>query len=334
MPKVTVIIPVFNGQTFLIECLDSVFKQSFQNFEVIAVDDGSTDKTGVIMKSYGKKIRVITNKRNIGQGLSRNKALKMARGKFVLFLDSDDLLHEDCLKLTVQAAGQGSTDFVRFDWSYLVSSKKGWIEQQHTNKLDFMHKSQLKGNECVEVLKSPHYFSVLCLYNKDFLIKNKIDYDKGQLYEDVVFMVKTAVSAKRLSIVNKPLYIVRKNPASVTSSWRKSNRHPKAFTTAVKKAFTLTEGNKEATTYVASVFVNKFNLYYKTRTAKDYKQIFLEDFWSSLSNVQDLLAPDLIQKGLSRQAMSLLNARQFKRLINRSPIIHRKINELLFNRYY
>ncbi len=90
MPKVSIIIPVYNGEKYIKKTLSSVFNQSFKGFEVITIDDGSQDKTKEILKTYGKKIRYIHQK-NKGTAAARNTGIKAAKGKYIAFLDQDDL---------------------------------------------------------------------------------------------------------------------------------------------------------------------------------------------------------------------------------------------------
>ncbi len=100
-PMVSVIIPVYNRKEYIQETLDSVLSQSFQNLEVIVVDDGSTDGTLDILKSYGKRIKLFRQK-HAGRGVARNLGIKKSQGKYLAFLDSDDVWLKHKLKLQVE----------------------------------------------------------------------------------------------------------------------------------------------------------------------------------------------------------------------------------------
>ena len=92
MPKVSVIIPIYNSEKYISECLDSVLNQTFKDIEIICIDDGSTDKSFDILNRYNikeKRITLLTQK-NLGQSVARNKALEIAKGEYIYFLDSDD----------------------------------------------------------------------------------------------------------------------------------------------------------------------------------------------------------------------------------------------------
>lgn len=105
MPKFSIIIPVFNVEVYLNQCLDSIVNQSFSDFEVICINDGSTDNSLDILNNYAKKdnrFKVFTQE-NQGQGTARNKALDLAQGQYVLFIDPDDWIESDMFKNLLNA---------------------------------------------------------------------------------------------------------------------------------------------------------------------------------------------------------------------------------------
>ncbi|MFC1657044.1 glycosyltransferase [Candidatus Moduliflexota bacterium] len=99
-PAVSVVIPVYNGEKHIREALESVFKQTYQDYEVVCVDDGSTDSSHEIIKGYGKRV-VCCKQENAGPSSARNKAIRMSRGEFVAFLDQDDVWYPDKLEQQV-----------------------------------------------------------------------------------------------------------------------------------------------------------------------------------------------------------------------------------------
>ena len=113
-PTVSVIIPVFNTADYLAQAIESVLNQTLQNLEIIAVDDGSTDGSPEVLKSFGDKIRIITQP-NSGQGAARNRAFAQARGEFVYFMDSDDIILPQTLETCVEICRKDNLDFVFFD---------------------------------------------------------------------------------------------------------------------------------------------------------------------------------------------------------------------------
>ena len=100
MPKVTVVIPVYNGDRYLRESIDSVFAQTFDDYEIVCVDDGSTDDSAVLLQAYGQRIRVV-RQTNAGQSAARNAGVKVARGEYIAFLDQDDVWYPSKLESQV-----------------------------------------------------------------------------------------------------------------------------------------------------------------------------------------------------------------------------------------
>ena len=114
MVKISVVIPVYNTQNYLNECIDSVLNQSFKDFEIICINDGSTDNSLSILSDYevsDERIKVISQQ-NRGLGASRNEGLKLAQGEYVLFLDSDDYLTPDALEKLYNQAYANDLDLI------------------------------------------------------------------------------------------------------------------------------------------------------------------------------------------------------------------------------
>ncbi len=123
MPKFSVIIPVYNTEQYLKRCLDSVFAQSYTDFEVICVDDGSTDGSSGVLTGYDdERLKVITQS-NQGQGEARNRALEAAQGEYIYFLDSDDYIDETLLESALDIFETTDTDLVCFNTEVLGDSE-------------------------------------------------------------------------------------------------------------------------------------------------------------------------------------------------------------------
>lgn len=118
---ITVIIPTYNNEDLIERSIFSVLYQTMTDWELIVVDDGSTDKTPEILKRYieNEKIRVITNPENVGVGISRKIAIDVAKGEFITFLDSDDILNPDFLKLSLELQQQHDSDVVYTSYTIL-----------------------------------------------------------------------------------------------------------------------------------------------------------------------------------------------------------------------
>lgn len=123
MPKVSVIIPTYNRGEFIGKAIDSVLKQTYTNYEIIVVDDGSTDDTRKVVKSYGKKVRYIYQE-NKGPSAARNRGINAAKGEYVAFLDSDDQFLPHKLQIQMNFIKKHSKCRFLYSW-YYNTNKKG-----------------------------------------------------------------------------------------------------------------------------------------------------------------------------------------------------------------
>ena len=127
-PKISVIMPVYNVEEFLVACMESLVNQTFRDYEIIAVDDGSTDASAEILDSYARQydfIRVI-HKKNEGQAKARNLAIQQARGEYLSFIDSDDFVKPEFLEKLYRACEETGAD-IAYCYYYFRGSKNGLL---------------------------------------------------------------------------------------------------------------------------------------------------------------------------------------------------------------
>lgn len=215
-PLISVIVPIYNVETYLKGCLDSLLSQTQTNFEAILVDDGSTDQSGKIADMYAKKdprFKVI-HQENKGLSGARNSALKVAQGTYVAFLDSDDYLDPNFLKIMSETALKERADVVV-------------CQLQHTDK--FYH--QLSSHVKVSDYKVQRYFKPLDAFlshkelptnvcvklHKREAIKD-LKFKEGIYFEDVLFTCIEMSQIKNIVYVNLPLYYYFSNPQSIMRS--------------------------------------------------------------------------------------------------------------------
>ena len=131
--KVSVIIPVYNVEKYLRECLESVINQTLKDIEIICINDGSTDKSYEILKEYAKldhRIRIL-NQSNMGQSAARNRGLEIAKGKYVYFMDSDDWLEKDALKCLTDISESKNLQILYFDGKTFLESDELKTKYSH-----------------------------------------------------------------------------------------------------------------------------------------------------------------------------------------------------------
>lgn len=212
MPKVSVIIPVYNVEACLADCLDSVIHQTFQDMEIICIDDASTDHSMDILQEFARKderVIILQNTRNQRQAYARNRGMDKASGEYVLFVDSDDFIKQDLLAKTLSVAD--SVDMVCFDYKKVDSvwfGKDEHLFQMNEGRYsaqDYFRQS-VDSNSIV-------YSPCTKLYSRLFLLRENIRFIDGLLYEDVVFDFLCMMKAREIYCITDKLYEyrIRKN---------------------------------------------------------------------------------------------------------------------------
>lgn len=218
MYKISVIVPVFNVQDYLAQCLQSLVNQSVKEYEIIVVDDGSTDKSSMICDYFAQKsecIKVFHNK-NSGLAQARKFGVKQASGKYIAFVDSDDYVEPNFLKVLYEAAESSQADLVECDY-YIASSQGKSLHRIHSNKIEIDSKLIFKkkiikniiinGNEAVVVWNK--------LYRADLVRKSVDDYGESPL-EDYCFNLQYYKEIENYIYVPIPLLNYRKVQGSLS----------------------------------------------------------------------------------------------------------------------
>lgn len=277
--KISIIIPTYNSEEYIIRCLDSIKKQKVKPFEIIIVNDGSTDNTLNLVDAYELENKKVITIENHGQGYARNLALKQAIGDYVLFLDSDDILLENAIEVLDNIIQKQKLDVINFDYQITYLNGNTNIHKRFADI-----KGKLEG-DCSILLKNKYYFTVNNLYNREFLLANDIRYGEDYIYEDYEFWLEVALNAKSALLLDEVLYEVIKEETSTTNSNHQSNKHAKDFLKAVKVCLDYIKDEKrENVKYLYRYILNRFFVYYEKRTPKEFKTEFLKKFVDLLSN--------------------------------------------------
>ena len=274
-PKVSIIIPVYNAAAFLRECLDSVMEQTEQRFEIVAVNDGSTDGSLAILEHYSlrePRMRVI-DQENRGQGAARNRALTVSTGDYILFLDADDYLDPVALETTIQRADTEGSDLVHFDWKMLTNRGVRYF-----NTAPYWQKALLKGDDCVEILKVKNLYAWVNLYRRSFLDENGICFEEGRIYEDNPFVAKVAGKARCISLVHAPLYVLRPHAKSTTRSDTHTSRHFQDHLHAIRISMQIAADTRPSMLpLLAAYHFHKFLNYRLNRIPPKLRQAYTND---------------------------------------------------------
>ena len=140
MKKVSIIVPIYNAEEYLPKCIDSLINQTYQNIEIILLNDGSTDNTQNIIASYKDKRIIAINKKNTGIADTRNEGIKKSTGEYIMFVDSDDYLELNSIELLIKKLEKDKSDIVMFNY-YLETPN-----QQIEIKLPINNISSIKEN--------------------------------------------------------------------------------------------------------------------------------------------------------------------------------------------
>ena len=333
LPLVSVVMPVFNTQDFLAVAIESVLNQTYENFELICVDDGSTDESAAIIRSYAAKDKRVslTQIENHGQGYVRNMAVReIAKGKYIQFLDADDYLDPLTLELTVTRAENDGADLVIYDWYYF---KPMGLTKSYVNQDKLFSKLILEGEECLKLLEISPFFTVNKLYRKSYLLYNDIVYGEDYIYEDIPFWVKVALNAKKVSTLHSPLYRVTINNASTTKTNLGTDKHCRGFilaTEEVVRSFEKNPATNEARYITFLYLIQKFAYYYNARTPKELKRSFLKSFVDAISqiDIEDLEKDKYLTSYIKSNIFSKKRYKKFEKLIHYYYVRKPKIKAL------
>ena len=225
MAEISVIIPVYNVEKYLEDCLDSVCNQSFEDMEIICVNDGSCDNSLDILNDYAKRddrIKIISQP-NQGLGAARNAGLSHANGNYIYFMDSDDYIELDTLEKLYSNALSNSSDMVLFKFQ-TVDDFKNVYKRGAAFKIDDNFVDVDYDNftfTCKDVknhVMNSAFSACLKLYKKEFADKINLTFPVGLHFEDVPVHVKAMIEAEKLSFVPESLYNYRSNPDSILNS--------------------------------------------------------------------------------------------------------------------
>ena len=218
-PEISVIIPVYNEEKHLVEMLDCLARQTYKDFEIIVIDDGSTDNTWNVLQEYGNCLVKAYHQENQGQSAARNFAMEKASGKYIAFLDADDLISDNYLeKLYAAAVSNGA--------QVALCAYKNYID----------------GTDDIELIRIPsewsvefepgyshvfQYSSCQKIIRRDLIDKYGISFSAGELMEDVPYSLQINSLANKVATVDEIMYFHRIHGKSTMAIVREGKKDPK-----------------------------------------------------------------------------------------------------------
>lgn len=262
-PKISIIIPMYNVEKYLRRCLDSVLNQTFKNWQAICVDDGSPDKSGDIAEEYAKKDKrfIVVHKENGGLSDARNAGFPYAKGKYIMYLDSDDFIHPQTMEIALDVAEKNKSDIVSFRYDRFYRPQLMVRHILHMNTDDIVPFG-IKKRYDVKKLKTRTTDDIFELAterthnktnpNRKWLIKHcqvwknlykkslieDTPFIKGILFEDFPWWSAIMLKRPRTTVVPLPLYYYIPNFGGIVLS-AKQLKIMKCLCTGIKESYKL-----------------------------------------------------------------------------------------------
>jgi glycosyltransferase involved in cell wall biosynthesis len=211
-PLISIVIPVYNVEKYLRECLDSVVNQTMREIQIICVNDGSTDSSPAILEEYAQKdgrIEVI-HKENGGLSSARNAAYPYLKGEYTLFIDSDDWVDLQLCEKSYKKASESGAEIVVFSYTDIGNTNRGHAFSEITME------DKVRDEEKKKLLLSNYNAAWGKIWKTNFLIKNNLVFPEGLCFEDVIVNWQGVLLAEKVSILPEELYYYRQREDSIT----------------------------------------------------------------------------------------------------------------------
>lgn len=318
-PKISVIIPIYNVEKYLSRCLNSVIGQTFEDFEIICVNDGSPDKCLTILQEFAKKDKriKITTQKNLGLSMARNNGLKEARGEYIFFLDSDDCIHPRLLEVAFKFAHKYNADVVTFNYAkHKDKYTNSQLDMPTCHPIKNMDKIAHKfTNEPLKYCKSSGSYTInfnawTKFYKRDIL--NGTKFIKNICFEDYPHTLSILLKKPATVILKQDLYYYTENPSSISNESLKI-KHIKDYHSGLNAVYKMfSRGDKKEFNFMVKEIVPKILKHQLNRIKRSPKEI-QPDLYQAFSKE----LADLDQKGCIRfRNNKLCRYLIYKRLIN------------------
>jgi glycosyltransferase involved in cell wall biosynthesis len=292
MPKFSIVIPVYNVEKYIGKCLESIKKQTFKDYEIIVVDDGSDDNSMKIVKKYDTKI---INSSHVGVSEARNIGAKHAKGEYLIFLDSDDYWDKDLLKELTKSM-DNNPDLIRFQARTV--NDEGIMNDY--NEIEFYDKI---GEEAFNIISQFHYIESVWIYaiKRSYYSKEKFAFKKDTIHEDFGLTPLIIIKAGKVNCINYVGYNYYRRSGSImnTPDYEWTKRKVKDFYTHytyLRKEISKTNLQQDV---FKSFIANSMLMKICELNKEDYK-----DYLNKLK--KDKVANDLLYDSLGRRIKKII----------------------------
>lgn len=224
----SIILPAYNAEKYIKQCIESLLEQSYNYFEIIIINDGSTDRTLDIIKTFLRKdsrIKLI-NKKNEGVSIARNRGLAQAIGEYIIFVDADDLVNKNLLSTLYLVIKEfnNELDYIRYEYQTIDQAGNHLYPNYERIKRKKYNGKVINSNSCIKNIVRNEFFLWSGAFKKDIINKNKIFFKEGCTYnEDTLFMVSFFLYSKNHIYIKDIMYKYRKYENAATSTFTKQN---------------------------------------------------------------------------------------------------------------
>lgn len=310
-PKISIVIPMYNVEKYIGDCLESIARQEYESLEVICVDDGSTDDSARIAEEYirevkGYRLEVkgeensaaetnayklspinyrLIRQANAGLSAARNTGLKAANGEYVFFLDSDDWLEKDALeRLAKHIHGE---DLICF------SGRKWYQDTQMYEVADKLQSAtydtgwEYYNENALQSRSFPFVCAVLRLYRRQFLMEKKLYFTEGIYHEDNMFTPYVCLYAQATKVVNESIYVYRIREGSITTQPKLKNIQDKLWIANEQARFFLNQSDISKTIVCRAITHLYHNVFDHSRymTSQNRQVLLREIDWKAYYGV-------------------------------------------------
>ncbi len=294
MIKYSFVIPCYNGEKYIKKCLESIFRQKINNYEIIVTNDGSKDNSKEILESYVKSNNIkLINSVNKGLSNARNMAINRAKGQYIIFVDIDDYIKDDFLE-SIDREISDDLDLLKIGFTKVFTDKE---EVADTCVFDTVN-----GKEAfLKLINSKTIFETAWSYviNRNFFLKNKFKFEVGKYHEDmglIPYMITKSKKIKSISY-NGYMYVQTQNSITRNTNYKKEYKKSLDIIYFFKKYCDMldvnNETNKVLLSFLASACINRLNF-----LNGEYKRKYKEKLYEL--RISDYLIDDTITRKMKK----------------------------------
>lgn len=290
--SISIIIPIYNTELYLNDCLNSVLNQTFHPSEIILINDGSTDSSQDIISDFSSNNNYnikVHRQKNSGLSNARNKGISMATGDYLLFLDSDDMIVPTTLELLHKQVLKTNADIIIGNALYYYDDENQIPCYNRPENLKIV--DQISGVNCfVQLMESESFPPMVPLYfvKRNFIIKNNLYFQNDILHEDELWSVRTIFKATIVSLIDFDYYLYRQRIGSIMNSNNKSLRVESLFIISKELnnlAYELMRENMLIDNYIGYIYVKIFTFYHSICCLSTSKNPCLSEIISFYSDL-------------------------------------------------